>query len=120
MASLVWKLTHPRSWPTTDAVVESCEWVRYHDHLGGNSGHYVVKFNYQAGDRRETHAGEFCHQGTEHIAPYYAGEHLAMQYDPNRPSRYHFSGASSNYEKLEAIVVITGFALLAIYALYVF
>jgi hypothetical protein len=120
MASMVWKLTHPRSWPTTDAIVESCEWVRYHDHLGGNSGHYVIKFNYQAGDRREMHAGEFCHQGTEHIAPYFAGEHLAMQYDPSRPSRYHFSGASSNYEKLEAILVISGFALLAVYALYVF
>jgi hypothetical protein len=120
MASLVWKLTHPRSWPTADATVDSCDWVRYHDHLGGTAGHYVVKFTYQGGDRGQVNHGEFCHQGTEHIAPYYVGERLAVQYDPNKPSRYHFSGAGSSYEKLEAILVMTVFGLLAGYVLYTF
>jgi hypothetical protein len=48
------------------------------------------------------------------------GEQLAIQYDPKKPGRYHFSGAESNYEKLEAILVMTVFALLAGYVLYTF
>ncbi len=48
------------------------------------------------------------------------GEQLAVQFDPKKPGRYHFSGAGSNYEKLEAILVMTVFALLAGYVLYTF
>ena len=120
MANLFSKLTPARSWPTTDATVESCEWVRYHDHLGGTAGHYQVKFTYRAGDRGEVNHGEFCHHGSQHIAPYSVGEQLAIQYDPKKPGRYHFSGAESYYEKLEAILVMTVFALLAGYVLYTF
>jgi Protein of unknown function (DUF3592) len=120
MANLLWKLTPAHSWPTTDAIVDSCEWVRLHDHLGGFAGHYQVKFTYQSGDHRQVNHGEFCHHGTPHIAPYSVGEHLSIQYDPKKPARYHFSGAGSNYEKLEAILVMTVFALLAGYVLYTF
>jgi hypothetical protein len=120
MIDLFWKITHARSWPTADATVDSCEWVKDHDHLGGDVGHYQVKFTYQAGDQGQANRGEFCHHGTQHIAPYYVGEHLAIQYDPKKPARYHFSGAASNYEKLEAILVMTVFALLAGYVLYTF
>jgi hypothetical protein len=120
MANLLWKLTSARSWPTTDATVDSCEWMRYHDHLGGTSGHYQVKFTYQVGDHGQVNHGEFCHPGVQHIAPYRVGERLAVQYDPKRPARHHFSGAAPNYEKLEAIVVVTVFALLAGYVLYTF
>ena len=63
MANLLWKLTPSHSWPTTDATVDSCEWVRYHDHLGGIAGHYQVKFTYQATPGQVNH-GEFCHHGT--------------------------------------------------------
>jgi hypothetical protein len=119
MSNFLWKLTPSRTWPTTDGTVDSCEWVRLHDHLGGIAGHYQIKFTYQAGDR-QMHHGEFCHHGTPHIAPYTVGERLAIQYDPKKPLRYHFSGAGSNYEKLEAILVMTVFALLAGYVLYAF
>ena len=64
--------------------------------------------------------GEFCHQGVQHIAPYSVGERLAIQYDPKKPARYHFSGAAPDYQKLEAILVMTVFALLAGYVLYTF
>jgi hypothetical protein len=94
--------------------------MRYHDHLGGTSGHYQVKFTYQVGDHGQVNHGEFCHPGVQHIAPYRVGERLAVQYDPKRPARHHFSGAAPNYEKLEAIVVVTVFALLAGYVLYTF
>jgi hypothetical protein len=119
MANLLWKLTPSKSWPTADATVDSCQWVRLHDHLGGIAGHYQVKFSYLAGGR--VNHGDFCHHGAQHIAPYSVGERLTIQYDPKRPARYHFSGAdSSNYEKLEAILVMTVFALLAGYMLYTF
>ncbi len=120
MANLLFKLTHGHSWPTADATVDSCEWMRYHDHLGGAAGHYRVKFTYQAGDQGQVNHGEFCHQGSQHIAPYRVGERLAIQYDPRKPSRYYYSGAPANYEKLEAILVMTVFALLAGYVLYTF
>jgi hypothetical protein len=120
MTNLLWKLTPSHSWPTTDATVDSCEWVRYHDHLGGGAGHYQVKFTYQAGDGGQVNHGEFCHQGAQHIAPYCVGEHLTIQDDPTHPARYHFSGAAHDYQKLEAILVMTVFALLAGYVLYTF
>jgi hypothetical protein len=120
MIDLLWKLTHPRSWSTTDATVDSCEWVRSNDHAGEIAGHYQVKFTYRAGESGQVNHGEFCHQGIRHIAPYAAGERLAIQFDPRKPARCHFSGAAPNYEKLEAILVMTVFALLAGYVLYAF
>ncbi|HTZ60799.1 MAG TPA: DUF3592 domain-containing protein [Acidobacteriaceae bacterium] len=118
MSGFFSKLSPARCWPTTEATVDSCQWLRLHDHLGGIAGHYQVKFTYQAGGK-ENH-GEFCHHGTQHIAPYSPGEHLDIQYDPKKPGRYHFQGAESSYEKLEAIVVVTVFALIAGYFLYAF
>ncbi len=70
MASLFSKLTPARSWPTTDATVDSCQWLRLHDHLGGIAGHYQIKFTYQAGGH--VNHGEFCHHGAQHITPYYS------------------------------------------------
>jgi len=120
MTHLLWKLTHTHSWATTDATVDSCDWVRSNDHVGEIAGHYQVKFSYQTGESGQVNHGEFCHQGIRHIVPYAVGERLAIQYDPKKPSRYHFSGVTPNYEKLEAIVVMTVFALLAGYVLYAF
>jgi hypothetical protein len=120
MANLLWKLTPSHSWPTTEATVDSCQWVRLHDHLGGIAGHYQVKFTYKTGDHGQVSHGEFCHHGSHHIAPYSIGERLTIQYDPKKPARYHYNGAESNYEKLEAILVMTVFALLAGYVLYAF
>lgn len=120
MANLLSRFTPTRSWPTTDATVDSCEWVRLHDHLGGIGGHYQVNFTYRAGDQGQVNHGKFCHHGLQHIAPYCPGERLPVQYDPRKPARYHCSGAESNYEKLEAILVMTVFALLAGYMLYAF
>jgi hypothetical protein len=120
MANLFWRLRHAGSWPNTEATVDSCEWVRDHDYLGGVAGHYDVKFSYRAGASERVNHGEFCHLGTQHIAPYYVGEQLSIQYDPKKPARYHFSGATPNYEKLEAILVMTVFGLLAGYVLYTF
>jgi hypothetical protein len=118
MTNVLWKLTPNRSWPTTDGTVDYCRWVRLHDHLGGIAGHYEVKFTYQVAG--QVHEGEFCHQGSQHIAPYSRGERLTIQYDPKKPARYHFSGAHISHEKLEAILVMTVFALLAGYVLYAF
>jgi Protein of unknown function (DUF3592) len=118
MTNLIWKLTHASSWSSTDATVDSCEWVRSHDHAGEIAGHYQVKFTYQAGG--DVRQGAFCHQGIRHIMPYTKGERLTIQYDPKKPSRYHFSGAGESFEKLEAILVMTVFALLAGYVLYTF
>jgi len=120
MSSLFWKLAHGRSWPTTDATVVSCDWVKSHDHEGEIAGHYQIKFTYRPAVSGEACHGEFCHQGIRHILPYSVGERLVIQYDPAKPSRYHYSGAAANYEKLEAIVVVTAFALLAGYFLYAF
>ncbi len=120
MANLLSLLAPTRSWPTADATVDSCDWVRYHDHLGGTAGHYQVTFSYKTADGAKVNHGEFCHQGDQHIAPYKVGERLAVHYDPRKPSRHRFSGASPNYEKLEAILVMTVFALLAGYVLYAF
>jgi hypothetical protein len=120
MANLLSKLNPSRSWPTTEATVDSCEWVRLHDHLGGIAGHYQVKFSYQAPNQGQVNHGDFCHHGTQHIAPYRVGERIDIQFDPRKPARYHFSGADSSYEKLEAILVMTVFALLAGYVLYTF
>jgi hypothetical protein len=118
MINLLWKLTHPRSSSTTNATVVSCEWVRSNDHVGEIAGHYQVKFTYLVGG--QVNHGEFCHQGIRHIAPYAVGELLAIDFDPRKPARYHFGGAAPNYEKLEAIVVMTVFALIAGYVLYAF
>jgi Protein of unknown function (DUF3592) len=118
MTTFLSKLSPAHSWPSTDATVDSCQWLRLHDHLGGIGGHYQIKFTYQAGG--QTNHGEFCHHGTQHIAPYAPGEQLTIQYDPRKPKRYHFKGAEQNYEKLEAIVVVTVFALIAGYFLYAF
>jgi hypothetical protein len=120
MTNLLWKLTHTRTCATTDATVDTCEWVGSNDHVGEIAGHYQVKFTYQVGESGQVKHGEFCHQGIRHIAPYAVGEHLSIQYDTRKPSRYHFSGVTPNYEKLEAIVVMTVFALLAGYVLYAF
>ena len=120
MGSLLSMLTPTRSWSTTNATVDSCDWVRYHDHLGGITGHYQVKFTYQPANGGPVNHGEFCHQGVQHIAPYRVGESLPVQYDPRRPQRHRFSGATPNYEKLEAILVMTVFALVAGYVLYAY
>jgi hypothetical protein len=120
MNSLIWKMTHSRSWAPTDATVESCQWVRYHDHLGGLAGHYRVDFSYQPADGGQVQHGEFCHEGSPHIAPYAVGEKLRIQYDPRKPARHYFSGAVKSYETLEAIVAVGLFALLAGYFLYAF
>jgi hypothetical protein len=120
MGSLVSMLTPTRSWSTTNGTIDSCEWVRYHDHLGGTSGHYQVKFSYQPGPGGPVNHGEFCHEGMQHIAPYRVGESLPVQYDPRRPQRHRFKGATPNYEKLEAILVMTVFALVAGYVLYAY
>lgn len=120
MTNLLWKLTHSRSRSNADATVESCEWVRSHDHAGEIAGHYQVKFTYRVGQNGQVNHGEFCHQGTRKSVPYTAGQRLTIEYDPKSPAHYHFSGASANYEKLEAILVMTVFALLAGYVLYTF
>jgi hypothetical protein len=120
MTNIFWKFTQARSWPTADATVDSCNWVRAQDHAGELAGHYQVKFTYKTGESGQVNHGEFCHDGIRHIVPYSVGERLTIQYDPKKPARFHFSGADSNYEKLEAILVMTVFALLAGYALYTF
>ena len=119
MTNLRWKFSSARSWPITDATVNSCDWIGSQEHAGEIAGHYQVKFTYQT-DSGRNNEGEFCHEGIRHIVPYSVGEHLKIQYDPKKPSRYHFSGAEDNYEKLEAILVVTAFALLAGYFLYAF
>jgi hypothetical protein len=118
MGTFLAKLLPARSWPTTDATVDSCQWLRFHDHLGGVGGHYQIKFSYEAGGERNH--GEFCYHGTPHIAPYAVGERLRIQYDPRKPRKYYFAGAEKSYEKLEAIVVAGVFALIAGYFLYAY
>jgi Protein of unknown function (DUF3592) len=118
MSTFITKMFSERSWPSTNATVDTCQWLRLHDHLGGIGGHYRVQFTYEVAGT--VNHGEFCHHGTQHIAPYTPGEHLMVQYDPKKPQRYHFAGAESNYEKLEAIVVVAVFALIAGYFLYAY
>ena len=120
MANIFWKLTRFGSRQTTEATVDSCEWVEYHEHWGGGAGHYQVKFSYQTDGRGPVLHGEFCKHGTQHLAPYRVGERLQIEYDPKKPTRSHFNGATPNYEKLEAIVVMTVFGLIAGYLLYSF
>src|SRR5271155_2151789 len=119
MTNILWKIAHGRSWSATNATVDSCEWVKSHDHAGEIAGHYQIKFTYEL-EKGQVNHGEFCHQGIRHINPYAVGERLPIHYDVKKPSRYHFSGASADYEKLEAILVMTVFALVAGYVLYTF
>jgi hypothetical protein len=118
MGTFLANLLPARSWPSAEARVDSCQWLRLHNHLGGVGGHYQIKFTYLAGG--EENHGEFCHDGSQKVPPYMMGERFSIQFDPKRPKRYHVNGAERSYEKLEAIVVVTVFALIAGYFLYAY
>jgi Protein of unknown function (DUF3592) len=109
-----------RNWPKTQATVDSCSWVSGHDNLGGDSGHYDVFFSYTAGDTAEVHHGSFCYEGCKDAVPYLPGERVPIQYNAKHPAQYNFPGADSNYEKLEAVLVMLLFALIAGFALKIF
>ncbi len=108
-----------RKWTETQATVDSCTWVRDHDNLGNDTGHFDVSFVYRAADSAEPHHGRFCYEGCQKVAPYRPGEDLPIRYNRNKPCCYRFPWAdqNSNYEKLEAILVVALFALAAGYAL---
>jgi Protein of unknown function (DUF3592) len=109
-----------RNWPVTQATIDGCSWVSGHDNLGKEAGHYDVSFVYRTDRAQDLHRGSFCYDGCREIAPYRAGEVLPIHYNPKKPARYSLSGASSNYEKIEAIVVMALFGLIAGYVLITF
>jgi hypothetical protein len=108
-----------RRWTETQATVESCIWVHDHDNLGNDTGHFDVFFVYRTPGSPEPHHGKFCCQGCQEVGPYRPGEKLPIRYNRNKPGCYRFpwADATSNYEKLEAILVVSLFALAAGYAL---
>lgn len=107
-----------RRWPITGAQVDTCSWVEATDNLGSKTGHYDVTFRYEAQDGQ--HRGRFSCSGSPQVAPYQSGEKIPIQYNPKRPSSNIYSGADTGYEKIEAILVMTLFALIAGYVLYSF
>ena len=115
-----------RGWLETEATVESCSWVHDHDYTGVNAGHYDVAVSYPLADPNRTtrtehlHHGQFCRSGTRQIAPYHPGEQVSIRYNSKHPSHFHLADASPNYEKLETILVMTLFALIAGYLLFTF
>jgi hypothetical protein len=66
------------------------------------------------------HHGLFCHPGSRQIVPYHPGEQVPIRYNSKNPSHFHLTNASSNHEKLETILVMTLFALIAGYLLFTF
>ena len=117
-----------RSWLEAEATVEACSWVHDHDYTGVNAGHYDVAISYPLADpdtvnapvnpTEKLHRGQFCHSGSRQIAPYHPGEQIAIRYNSKNPSHFHLTNASPNYEKLETILVMTLFALIAGYLLF--
>ena len=107
-------------WPLAHATVDSCSWIEERDNLGIVSGHYHVSFMYKSEGSVEPHRGCFSYPGCREVAPYSVGESLTIQYNPKKPGRYTFRGADSNYEKLEAILVMALFGLVAGYVLFTF
>ena len=103
-------------WIEAQAAVDSCRWVHDHDNLGNDAGHYDISFVYKAaGSDRH---GTFCYPGCEHVTPYRPGEVIPIRFNRKKPGRYRLPWAdgSSNYEKLEAILVILLFGLALGYA----
>jgi hypothetical protein len=114
-----------RHWATTDATVDSCSWVHDHDYTGVDTGHYDVYFSYKlanADDRDpdQLHHGHFCRSGSRQIVPYHPGERIPIRYSPKKPGNVCLVDASSGYEKLETILVMTLFALIAGYLLFTY
>jgi hypothetical protein len=63
------------------------------------------------------HHGSFCYEGCKDVAPYVKGDTLMLQYKPSNPDRFKLPGSDSSYEKIEAILVMALFALIAGYVL---
>jgi Protein of unknown function (DUF3592) len=110
-----------RHWATTDATIDSCSWVHDHDYTGVAAGHYDVFFSYRDKvNPDQLHHGRFCRNGSQRIAPYHPGERIPIRYSPKNPDRFYPVDATPGYEKIEAILVMTLFALIAGYLLFAF
>jgi hypothetical protein len=109
-----------RGWSTADATVDSCSWIHDNDYTGVEAGHYDVAFSYRPGNVGELQHGHFCRSGTRQIAPYHAGEQIPIRYSPKDPCHFQLADVSPDYEKLETILVMALFALIAGYLLFTF
>jgi Protein of unknown function (DUF3592) len=104
-------------WQTVEATVNACRWVVSHDNFGEPTGHYDVSVAYRVPESDQPRCGTFCYEGSEQILPYRPGDKVTIEYNPRHTSRCRAAGSPPNYEKLEAILVMALFALLAGYVL---
>jgi hypothetical protein len=117
-----------RSWPITEARVDSCSWVQDHDYMGVDAGHYDVVISYEpaksgsdlTGRMDQLQHGHIRCSGNRQVAPHHPGERIPIRYSSKHPSHFHLADTSPNYEKLETILVMTLFALIAGYLLLTF
>jgi hypothetical protein len=109
-----------RHWATAEATVESCSWFHDSDYMGVDAGHYDVAFSYKPPNSDQPVHGSFCYSGSRQIVPYHAGEKFPIRYSPKHPGHFYFAGAAPSYEKLEAILAMSLFALLAGYVLFAY
>jgi hypothetical protein len=109
-----------RRWLATQGEVDSCIWEESEDNLGGRSGYYTVTFAYKDGSSDQAYHGHFTCSGCVRVKPYRTGERVSVLYNPKRPATYYCFGSDSGYEKVEAILVMVLFALIAGYLLYAF
>lgn len=107
-----------RQWPMAEAEVDSCTWVEGRDNLGSKAGQYDVAFSYKPNGSSNIYHGHFAYPGTAEVMPYRPHEAIPIQYNPHKPSRYTYPGDTSRMEKVEAILVMALFALIAGYLLY--
>jgi hypothetical protein len=114
------------NWPTAEATVDSCTWVYESDHPGaGHHGHYDVTLSYKPANSNlagldAPHHVRFCRSGSRHITPYCAGEQISIFYNPKNPNRFRLADSPPDHQKLEAIVILALFALMAGYLLFAF
>lgn len=104
-----------RTWLTTEATVDSCAWASH----SSFTGHYDVTFSYRPVNSDPV-SGKFCCPGDRQIRPYHPGERIPIRYNPSHPKRFSLAEQEPRFEKLEAILVMALFALVAGFLLYAY
>lgn len=105
------------------ATVESCRWRETTDNLGTPAGYYHLEFVYSVpglDGAPKLRRGSVSCPGKPSLEPYRPGEQLAVRYNPHSSCKHRLVGEETNYDTLEAILVIVFFALTAGFLLYTF
>lgn len=84
-----------KSWPQTEATIQSCTWVAQGDGFNDEDGVYQVSFSYAVDS--EYHASSIQLPGQQHSqSPYRRGDKLIVVYDPHNPDHGYPPGYGEN------------------------